>query len=215
MTRINGFAGKKILAGGFTAALLGAAVLSAPLAAADDIPVGGDGGVDLTLTVEDTGELYMTVDTTVPVVLAEDTAAPDAVNRTFTGTLPTVTVTDTRSSVPEDVAWSVTGQSTDFVHEEDDTVSISNEYLGWVPALVDTPEDNGQVGVGAEVEPVTEGGAGFTSGIDLLVGAYNSEEAQGESEEWQADAELRLVAPAEDIVAGNYSATLTLSLFEY
>lgn len=215
MTRINGFAGKKILAGGFTAALLGAAVLSAPLAAADDIPVDGEGGVELTLTVEDTGELFMTVDTATPVVLAEEAGAPDAVNRTFTGTLPTVTVTDTRSSVPEDVAWSVTGQSTDFVHEDDDAVTISNEYLGWVPALVDTPDDNGQVGAGAEVEPVTEGGAGFTSGIDLLVGAYNSGEAQGESDEWQADAELRLVAPADDILAGNYSATLTLSLFEY
>lgn len=214
MTRINGFAGKKIVAGGFTAALLGAAILAAPMAVADEVPVGSD-GVELTLTVEDTGELFMTVDTATPVVLAEEADAPDAVNRTFTGTLPTVTVTDTRSSVPEDVAWSVTGQSTDFVHADDDDVTISNEFLGWVPALVDTPDDNGQVGAGGEVEPVSEGGDGFTSGVDLLVGAYNSGEAQGESDEWQADAELRLVAPAEDIVAGNYSATLTLSLFEY
>lgn len=216
MSRTLGTASKKVLAAGFTAALLGAAVLSAPLAAADDIPLDGSGAVDLTLSVVEVGELTMSVDTATPVALLEQDSTDD--NRTFTGTLPTVTVSDTRGTIAEDVGWSVVGQASDFTHADDDTVTISNEYLGWSPALVDPTEqpDLEHVVAGDDVLSAAEDdeAPGLTSGVDLLIGAYTSGEAQELSEEWKANAELKLVAPADEIVVGNYTATLTLSLFE-
>lgn len=217
MSRTLGTASKKVLAGGFTAALLGAAVLSAPLAAADDIPVDGQGGIDLTLSVVEVGELIMSVETGTPVALAEQDSADE--NRVFTGTLPTVTVSDTRGTVPGALAWSVVGQAAPFTHVDDPAVQISNEFLGWTPSLIDPVEqpDLEAVAAGDEVLSAAEDdeSAGLSGGFDLLIGSYTSEEAQELSEEWNVTAELKLVAPADDIVVGNYTSTLTLSLFEY
>ncbi|MDR1186010.1 MAG: hypothetical protein LBK95_00905, partial [Bifidobacteriaceae bacterium] len=42
-------------------------------------------------------------------------AGSTALIRQFTGTLPTVTVTDTRDNVPADVFWHVVGSATDFI----------------------------------------------------------------------------------------------------
>lgn len=212
----RGITSKKFLAGGFIAALLGAALTTAPLAAADEIPLDGSGAVDLTLTVEETGELTMTVDTATPVALVEGPS--DGENRTFNGTLPTVTVSDTRSDVPDQgEGWSVVAQSTDFTHVDDNTAVISNAHLGWRPALVEPAEqpDEEYVIAGEEVLPEIEGGPGLTTGVDLLISGWPSENAQQISQEWKADAELELIAPADELQSGDYTATLTLSLFEY
>src|SRR5690606_10707964 len=56
----------------------------------------------------------------------------DITVREFTGTLPTVTVTDTRTDVPE-VPWAVLGTATDFVSGGD---TIGGAHLGWSPYLV-------------------------------------------------------------------------------
>ena len=61
-------AGRAFAAGSFAAALVAGAVLTAPAALADPI---GEGSVPLTLEVESTGSLSMTVDTGAPVLLSE------------------------------------------------------------------------------------------------------------------------------------------------
>lgn len=219
MKQISGKRSRRAVVGAFTAALLGAAVAVAPLAGADEVPLDGAGEVDITVSVEDIGDLFMTVDTSQPVVLSEVNGDPE--NRTFTGQLPIVTVTDTRSNVPtgpngEEIGWSVVGQASDFVHADEPNTKIPNENLGWVPELVDEPAGNdGVANAGFEVESVSEGGDGLTTGVDLLVFAFPSEAAQAVSQEWKATAELRLAAPESEVIAGDYAATLTLSLFEY
>ena len=212
--RSTGSATKKLLAGGFTATLLGAAAMAAPIAVADEVELGGDAGIGIVVDVPAAGALSMTVDTTTPVVLAETTSA-DPDNRAFTGTLPTVTVTDTRTDIEPGVGWSVVGQSSDFVHVDDPAVTIGGDNLGWTPELVDEPANNESVAPGEVVESAAEGGDGLAVGTDFLIWSFDSQESQDTSEEHKANAELRLVAPAADLVSGQYEATLTLSLFEF
>lgn len=209
-------AGRTFAAGSFAAALVAGAVLTAPAALADPI---GEGNVPLTLEVVETGSLSMTVDTTAAVELVEGTSADE--NRVFNGTLPTVTVTDDRSDVPENSAWYVVGQSSDFVNEDDAAAVISAEYLGWAPALVEEPDENESVGAGSEVvssvidaPPGDLPNVGLTQGTDLLVWTFYSDQAQAVSQEYKANAELELLVPADEVESGTYNAVLTLSLFE-
>lgn len=210
MTRSRTTLTTKTLTSAAAAAMLGTVLLGTGPAFADDVPVNGSGSVPLTLEIEQAGELFMSVQPG-GVALVEGAAAGDS--RTFTGTLPAVTVTDTRTDVPEDVAWSVVGQASDFQNTADPTLTISNEYLGWAPALVNEPAGNeGWVGAGEPVDSAAENGTGLTSGVDLLIGSFTSEEAQQVSDQWQATADLKLVAPADQLQSGTYTATLTLSL---
>ena len=67
-------------------------------------------------------------------VAADETAltevdSGDPLVRQFTGTLPTVTVTDTRPEVP-DSPWYVLGTASDFVSGTD---TITADHLGWSP----------------------------------------------------------------------------------
>src|SRR5690606_30770756 len=125
-------AGRAAVAGGLALALLGS---GAAVAFAEDVPLGGGGAVPLVLDVDDTeGALYLTVDTATPVVLTEGAAIGE--HRTFTGVLPTVTVTDTRTDIHDGVAWSVVGAAGDFTHADDPATTISGDRLGWTPRLV-------------------------------------------------------------------------------
>lgn len=195
-------------------ATLGSAslLLAASTAAATTIPVDDDGGVPLQVEITDQGTLSMTVDTTTPVALAES-GSDDAV-RQFTGTLPTVTITDTRTVGEENVAWAVIGDTSDFVTADAGT-AISGSYLGWTPRLVSTPpDDDGSVVAGEAVASEADDGTGVVGGFDLLASTFDSSAAREFGTTWEASADLVLRIPVVEAPPGSYAATLTLSLFE-
>ena len=136
--------------------------------------------------------------------------------RQFVGTLPTVTVTDTRTpeEVPDGAAWAVLGSATDFVGGAGQA-PISAGHLGWKPNLIDGGE-TGQVTEGEEVvtvldEPTQPGNNVGLVDQELLVSTFDSAAVAGDS--YTVNANLYLRTPA-DVAAGSYTSTLTLSLFE-
>ncbi len=185
----------------------------APTAAAADRV--DDTNVDINVTIErqeQPGFLSMTVASN-SVSLSED--GSDQTRRQFTGKLPTVTVTDTRSAdeVPADAAWSVLGTVSDFKGSAGQP-TIDAGHLGWAPALVGTNDGDGLVAAGDEVETVLDQGSAAVGLKDneLLVSTWNSSEVREEGS-WQANADLFLRTPV-DVEPGTYSSVLTLSLFE-
>jgi hypothetical protein len=138
----------------------------------------------------------------------------DLLVRQFTGTLPTVTVTDTRTAdeIPAGSSWAVLGTSSDFTG---DAGTITADHFGWKPKLIDGGE-TGQVTEGEEVVTVLddETQPGNNVGLkdqELLVSTYDSTAVTGDS--YSVNADLYLRTPA-DVAAGSYHATLTTSLFE-
>ena len=132
--------------------------------------------------------------------------------RQFTGALPDVTVTDTRTDVPEGVYWYVTGQAGSFVGASGQP-AITADHLGWSPALVTT--GNGEVAAGDEVGTVLDpapNNVGLT-GEELLALSLDSATSTAASGQWTANADLLLKTPV-DVAPGNYTSLLTLSLFE-
>lgn len=134
----------------------------------------------------------------------------DATARVFTGELPTVTVTDTRSAdeIDPTVSWFVMGSSSDFTTGGGDTISADN--LGWTPRMVDAG-DLGAVIEGDPVDPALDGGPGLTDEV-LLTGAWQSA-AVAEEGQWSATADLTLKTET-TVAPGDYSSVMTLSLFE-
>lgn len=137
--------------------------------------------------------------------------------RQFTGTLPTVTVTDTRTAeeVPAGASWAVLGSSTNFTGSAGQA-PITADHLGWKPHLVDGGESGGLVVEGEEVvtvldDPTQPGNNVGLTDQELLVSTFDSAAVAGDS--YAVDADLYLRTPA-DVTAGQYTATLTLSLFE-
>ncbi|BEL03776.1 hypothetical protein Q0Z83_019670 [Actinoplanes sichuanensis] len=140
----------------------------------------------------------------------------DLLVRQFTGTLPTVTVTDTRTAdeVPAGASWAVLGSSSPFTGAAGQP-SISAGHLGWKPRLIDGG-DSGQVTEGEEVvtvidDPTQPGNNVGLTDQELLVSTYDSAEVVGDS--YTVNADLYLRTPA-DVAAGSYRGTLTISLFE-
>ncbi|PPG32599.1 hypothetical protein [Rathayibacter sp. AY2B9] len=174
----------------------------------------GNDDVDVNVDIADlpgTGALSMTVaaDST---TLTE--TGSDNVRRQFTGTLPTVTVTDTRDAadVSPDSAWYVIGTASDFTSADGSTIGAEN--LGWTPDLVEGG-DLGEVAAGDEVGTAIDGGVNGVGlkGKELLaIVASNSQQVNPEGS-WSADADLFLRTPV-NVDAGAYSSTITLSLFE-
>lgn len=154
--------------------------------------------------IDEPGVLAMTISGT-SVALTEQGST--ATNRHFTGTLPTVTVTDTRdpADVPTDAYWYVLGSITDFTGTAGQPDIISADSFGWTPVL--TAGDPGSVSAGDQVDP----GEGFVDS-EILSVAYDSAAINPEGS-WSANAALKLLTPA-TVAPGQYSATLTLSLFE-
>lgn len=192
------------------AVLLGAA---APLAHADEKV--DDTNVDISVTIEkqkQPGFLSLSVAAN-SVQLKED--GSDQLRRQFVGTLPTVTVTDTRDAdeVPAGAAWSVLGTVTDFKGSAGQP-DIDAGHLGWNPALVGTNDGDGLVAAGDQVDTVLDSGPAAVGLKDneLLASTWDSEEVREEGS-WKANAELFLRTPV-DVAPGNYSSVLTLSLFE-
>lgn len=75
--------------------------------------------------------------------------------RQFTGALPTVTVTDTRTAeeIPDGAFWWVEGTASSFVGEAGQA-EIGAQNLGWSPSVVD--DGSGAVAVGPDVAPALE-----------------------------------------------------------
>ena len=200
----------------FSAAQIGAAtfgallLMSAGTAVAAAAPVDDS---DVTVNVEVT-------DSQSPGVLALSVAADstnltevdsgDPLVREFTGTLPTVTVTDTRSVVP-DVPWAVLGTTSDFVSGN---ATIGAEHLGWTPYL--TNDYGPDIESGTDIETVIDDpaneGLGYADG-ELLYVNFDQIGSYGQGS-WSAAAGLQLKVDAASVVPGNYTAALTLSLFE-
>ncbi|XVQ87788.1 hypothetical protein ACQP2K_10315 [Microbispora siamensis] len=205
-----------------TAQLLAAAVLGVALAgagmagpaAADDDPGNGN-GIDVSVKIEPIttpGQVSMTVADNNGVALQEN--GSNATARQFVGTLPTVTVSDTRR--PEDIPagdfWAVVGQSSQFTASGNPSATIGPQYLGWKPRLL-TDSTTGAVSAGEPVSSVISDGTGAPTeglkGQELLVSTANSADEIGT---WQVNADLALRTPV-DVAAGEYHSTLTLSLF--
>ena len=195
------------------AATLGVVVLTGlagvGVALADE-PLGDD-DVDVTVEIAEVGEpgvlaLSVAGDST---VLTENGST--AIVREFTGQLPTVTVTDTRTAeeIPDGVGWYVLGTVTNFTGDSGQP-SIAAENLGWAPHLI-AGGDLGLVAEGDPVEPSLDGGPGLAD-QELLALAADSEAIAAEGS-WSADALLTLKTAA-TVTPGQYRATLTLSLFE-
>lgn len=212
MFRNNGASGKRAAIG----AIGGLMLLGVGGAAFAD-EVGGD-DVDLDVTIEerqDPGALSLSVAGDSETLTEVEDAAAD--HREFTGVLPEVTVTDTRTDVPEGVYWYVTGQAGDFVGSEGQE-AITPDHLGWAPELV--TDGNGEVAPGQEVptsiddstDPDHPDNVGL-EGQELLQLALDSSEATAANGEWTATADLTLKTPL-DVEPGSYRSTVTLSLFE-
>jgi hypothetical protein len=178
--------------------------------AEDQVGAGSDVDVNVTIEDIDPGVLAMSVEGTTT-TLAENGST--ATVRQFTGELPTVTVTDTRTAeeIPDGAFWWVEGTASSFTGDAGQE-PIGAENLGWSPSLVD--DGSGVVAVGPDVAPSLDAdGAPNNVGLqgrELLAMALTSEEAIGS---WEAGAVLTLQVPA-DVEPGSYTSTITLSLFE-
>ncbi|SNT64724.1 hypothetical protein SAMN05216276_11331, partial [Streptosporangium subroseum] len=172
-------------------------------------------GVEVSVTIEPLrvpGTISMTVADNSGVTLAEN--GSNATARQFTGTLPTVTVTDTRlpDEIPDGEFWAVVGQSSQLVTTGDPAKTIGPEYLGWKPRLL-SDTTTGAVAAGEPVSSILSDGTDApTEGLksqELLVSTANSTEEIGIH---KVNADLALRTPV-DVAAGEYHSTLTLSLF--
>lgn len=211
---MNARARKQLVAGGALGAMLIGTVALSSAAMAD--PVGDDQNVDVSVEIESTvepGNLAFSVAAN-STSLTEGESSVEG-TREFTGALPGVTVTDTRTAeeIPAGSAWYVLGSASNFVNENG--TEIGAENLGWTPAIVDGGE-TGLVSEGPEVDPALEGdGGGDDVGLvdqELLVSTFDSAEVAPEGS-WTANAGLTL-RTAEDVEGGSYNSTITLSLFE-
>lgn len=109
------------------------------------------------------------------------------------GTLPTITVTDSRVGGP---VWELSGRATAFTSG---SASFGAEYLGWSPQILSNPS-------GSYPGSSTSGTGGLASSARLAIG-LNGHNAQPTS----FTALLDLVAPA-DTEPGAYSSTVTLTM---
>lgn len=132
--------------------------------------------------------------------------APSGTDRVFTGSLPTVTVTDTRedSEITPGAYWYVTGTMSDFVGDAGQPDIVSTDSFGWAPEIL--TGDPSEVAAGDPVAP----GEGFID-FELLASAWDS--TAGAPGSWTASADMTLKTPG-TVAPGQYAATLTLSLFE-
>ena len=116
----------------------------------------------------------------------------------MTGTMPSVTVTDTRYNAN---GWSVAGQSSDLTAGDE---TVTADHLGWDPYVVDDAENPIP---GATVRTVLSDGEGLAAPQTL--GEANADNRIGSTE---LAADLNLEVPV-DTEAGTYQGALSVSLF--
>ncbi len=200
-----------------SAGVAGGALLAGVAGAAfAEEQVGDDNSVDVSVSIEDTGEGTLAMSVAGTSTSLAEAESGDAAVRQFDGALPTVTVTDTRTAeeIPEGAFWYVLGSASSFVGDAGQP-EITSDHLGWSPVL-QNDDGSGNVATGGDVDTVMDEGDGTPNdnvglaGQELLAMALTSESAIGS---WEASADLTLKVPAET-APGAYSSTLTLSLFE-
>jgi hypothetical protein len=201
----------RVAAGAAGAVLL---VGVAGAAFADDDYGTDDVDVNVNITeLPETGVLAMTVAGNATSLTETGT---DPTVREFTGTLPTVTVTDTRvypDRISPDAFWYVLGTSSDFTGDAAQP-DITADHLGWAPALVGGT-DPGEVAAGDQVDTVLDSGPDAVGLVDQeLLAMASSSQAINPTGAWSVNAALFLKTPI-TVVPGSYTATLTLSLFEF
>jgi len=184
--------------------------------AGDEDPYGDD-TVDVNVEIEETdepGTLSMTVASNSTSLTESETTAT---TRTFTGALPTVTVTDSRvcpDRLEPGGYWYVLGSSSEFVGDASQP-DIDPANLGWAPELVGGTGPD-EVIAGDEVAPVLDTAAAPDNvGLvdrELLASAVSSQ-GNNPPGSWTVGAALKLKTPI-TIAPGSYTAVLTLSLFE-
>ncbi|MFJ6651838.1 hypothetical protein ACIQLJ_03465 [Microbacterium sp. NPDC091313] len=193
------------------AVALGAVLLASAgtaVAAADEIDATD---VDINVQVDDrfpSGVLALTVDADATTLTEIDTGDP--LVREFTGELPTVTVTDTRSVVP-DVPWAVLGTASDFTSA---TGTITADHLGWSPTL--SGDYGPAIEPGGDIETVVDDsdseGLSYADG-ELLYANFDPQGSYSQGS-WSATAGLQLKVKTTEVTSGAYTSVLTLSLFE-
>src|SRR5690606_19665153 len=121
---------------------------------------------------------------------------------TCRGTLPTVTVTDSRSAnQAAGGGWAVSGQSSLF---RSGTHEVGAGHLGWKPLLV---SDKAGVTPGGTVPSILSGGRGLAAPATLA--SADNASRRGVA---QLTADLLLEFPV-DAPVGEYNANLSVSLF--
>ncbi|ANJ26144.1 hypothetical protein [Agromyces aureus] len=134
--------------------------------------------------------------------------------RQFVGTLPTVSITDTRTGdeIPDGAGWYVLGSSSGFTGNAGQP-EIGAGNLGWTPRLIDSG-DTGLIAEGDPVGTVMDQGADAVGLVDQELFAIAGDSAEVAPEgQWTATADLFLRTPA-TVAPGSYTGTVTLSLFE-
>jgi hypothetical protein len=201
-----------------TAGAAGAVLLVgvAGAAFADDDPGYGTDDVDVNVTIGEAAEPGVLAMTVAGDSTALTESGSTATIRQFTGTLPTVTVTDTRvfpDRISPDAFWYVLGSTSDFIGTAGQP-AITAGHLGWTPALVGTT-DPGEVAAGDPVDTVLDTGPDAVGVVDqeLLAMAASSADINPTGS-WSVNAGLTLKTPI-TVAPGNYTSTLTLSLFEF
>lgn len=164
--------------------------------------VSGSGGIPVEATLDKPqGALALSVDDFGDgIELGQGAAAGDRVR--FDGTLPGITVTDSRN--PDQAGnggWSVTGQSSDFVNG---AAEYGGDHLGWTPKLL---EPKSGITVGAALETALSGGPGLGTPAALATALPS-----GRFGQTRVSADLRLELPV-DALSGTYKGSVTLSLF--
>jgi hypothetical protein len=159
--------------------------------------------VAVTFTVAASGSLTVTVATPA-------TASLSGTFPNFTGTLPGVTISDTRNTAP---GWSVLGQEGTFTANPATTPNtpISGNQLGWVPAQATTSVgtfDGTHVVLGGTVTAASPG-LGTTAAQLALAHAGFGADPSGVTT-YTATATLNLIVPA-STSAGNYAGSLTIT----
>ena len=158
----------------------------------------------------------LTMSVAAPSTSLTEVDSDDEAYRQFNGTLPTVTVTDDRTVVPENVFWYVVGQSSDFASATT-TGTIGADRLGWTPALLPDSAANGEVAEGDQTVPSVDAETSLgnnvgLAGEELLALALDSGEARPVGS-WSANAALKLKTDV-DVAPGAYASTITLTLWE-
>ena len=176
-----------------------------------------DSNVDVNVEInqiEEPGVLALTV---APGAATLTESGSTALVRQFIGTLPTVTVTDTRDpeEIPEGSAWTVLGTASAFTGSAGQA-PIPAGNLGWSPALVQGDQE-GLVSAGLEVQTVLDAPSQPGNNVGLvdqeLLFATGDSGAINPEGQWSANAQLFLRTGI-NVAPGNYTSTLTLSLFE-
>ncbi|MBD3943208.1 endo-1,4-beta-xylanase [Microbacterium sp. NEAU-LLC] len=145
----------------------------------------------LTLSVADFGD---------GVVLSQGADAGDRLR--FTGQLPEVTVTDSRTAEQAgDGGWAVTGRSTDLASGGD---TVAAGHLGWTPQVV---SPRAGVAAGAAIGTVLDGAAGLAAPQALATASV-----AGRFGSTTLGAALALELPV-DQAPGTYRGTVSVSLF--